>query len=83
MFLCSANNSVYLQIVCINYLIGERINASFDKLTLKRLQEIHNMKASKPSMVLHHEPADKLYVDFANHYYGTTVLPARAYKPND
>jgi len=31
--------------VSLDYLVGEGINASFDKLTLKRLQEIHNMKA--------------------------------------
>ena len=30
--------------VRLDYLVGEGINASFDKLTLKRLQEIYNMK---------------------------------------
>ncbi|MGM0479147.1 MAG: helix-turn-helix domain-containing protein [Bacteroidota bacterium] len=30
--------------VSLDYLVGEGINASFDKSTLKRLQEIQNMK---------------------------------------
>tara|TARA_R110002072_G_scaffold301172_1_gene480405 strand:- start:2461 stop:2799 length:339 start_codon:yes stop_codon:yes gene_type:complete len=30
--------------VSLDYLVGEGINASFDKKTLKRLQEIENMK---------------------------------------
>ena len=30
--------------VSLDYLVGEGINASFDKVTLKRLQEIQNMK---------------------------------------
>ncbi|WP_209329137.1 helix-turn-helix domain-containing protein [Lunatimonas salinarum] len=30
--------------VSLDYLVGEGINASFDKTTLKRLQEIQNMK---------------------------------------
>jgi transcriptional regulator with XRE-family HTH domain len=30
--------------VSLDYLVGEGINADFDKVTLKRLQEIQNMK---------------------------------------
>lgn len=30
--------------VSLDYLVGKGINVSFDKQTLKRLQEIHNMK---------------------------------------
>jgi len=30
--------------VSLDYLVGEGQNASFDKSTLKRLQDIHNMK---------------------------------------
>jgi transcriptional regulator with XRE-family HTH domain len=30
--------------VSLDYLVGEGVNASFDKKTLKRLQEIENMK---------------------------------------
>jgi transcriptional regulator with XRE-family HTH domain len=36
--------------VSLDYLVGEGINASFDKITLKRLQEIQNMK---PDFKLH------------------------------
>lgn len=31
--------------VSLDYLVGERVNASFDKKTLKRLQDIHKLDA--------------------------------------
>lgn len=40
----AAKNIADAFIVSLDYLVGEGINASFDKMTLKRLQEIQNMK---------------------------------------
>ena len=37
--------------VSLDYLVGEGINASFDKKTVKRLQDIHNLDSDTQNML--------------------------------